>query len=91
MDPLAALSLSALPPGTGYVVLVALGAAVVYVVECAVWPFGKCPRCSGSGRRYSPDGVHWRDCRRCRGLGKRLRIGRRVWNRARALRRDATR
>lgn len=58
-----------------------LGLAVAYYVECAVFPWGKCSRCEGTpGRKVSPDGVHWRPCRRCKGTGKRLRVGRRVWN-----------
>ena len=91
MDTLAALSLPTLPPGTGYVALVALGVAAVYVLECWVWPWRPCPRCEGSGRRYSPDGVHWRDCRRCRRTGQRLRVGRWMWNLIRRLHRDGTR
>lgn len=69
------LSSSAIVAGT----LLVLAAA--YYVECAVFPWGKCSRCKDSpGRLMSPDGKHWRACRRCKGTGKRLRVGRRVWN-----------
>jgi hypothetical protein len=67
------------PPGTGTVVLVVLGVAVLYLGECLVWPYARCPRCDG-GRMYSPDRKSWRPCRRCRGSGQRLRVGRRLLN-----------
>jgi hypothetical protein len=59
--------------------LIAVGAALAsaawYVIHC-VW-FR-----SGSGRS-------WRKCRRCKGSGERLRIGRRAYNYFAARRREA--
>lgn len=52
-----------------------------YVERCYNAPFRNCWRCHGIGRfhpRHSRLG--WRRCRRCRGTGLRLRIGRRVFN-----------
>lgn len=53
---------------------------VGYAVACALWPFADCGACSGSGRRLSPTGKRYGNCRRCKGKSKRLRLGRRVWN-----------
>jgi hypothetical protein len=50
-----------------------------YVGACAWWPFGACRKCGGSGSKPSPSGKYWRPCRRCRGTGRRVRLGRRVW------------
>jgi hypothetical protein len=61
--------------------LVGLVAAVVYGVACAIWPFGACLRCGGDGKLRSPSGKAWRRCKRCKGTGTRLRIGRRILNR----------
>lgn len=66
-------------------------AALAYAGSCAIWPFGRCRRrrCSG-GRIYRTGGKVFRDCRRCGGSGRRLRLGRRMWNAYRR-RRAATR
>lgn len=71
---------------TGIVLVVVL----VYAGSCIVWPFARCWCCSGRGfhspknnRRIS------RGCRWCDRTGKRLRIGRRLWNRARRVHREA--
>ncbi|MGI5153467.1 hypothetical protein ACQEVC_45310 [Plantactinospora sp. CA-294935] len=63
---------------------------VVYVAECAWWPYAHCRRCEGRGRFRRDDGKVWRRCRRCKGSGERIRFGRRVWNQIRRLNRDAT-
>lgn len=65
----------------------AVGIPLGYFAVCAIWPWTKCAKCEGGGRKMSPSGKHWRDCRRCGGTGKRVRRGRRVW---RYLRRQAT-
>ncbi len=54
--------------------------AVGYALACLWWPFGSCWRCGGDGKLRSPKGKHWRRCKRCKGTGQRLRIGRRVLN-----------
>jgi hypothetical protein len=66
---------------TVVVLLVALVWAVGYAITVAIWPFGACWRCGGDGRLRSPSGKAWRRCKRCKGGGARLRIGRRVLNR----------
>lgn len=63
--------------------LVALGALVLYVGACAVWPFAACRRCTGTGKRRSPSGKAWRPCGRCGGNGTRVRWGRLLFEVAR--------
>lgn len=71
--------------------LVTLG----YVATCAASPFGTCRRCHGLGfalatdRRGNPK--RGKRCRRCKGHGKRIRLGRHLFNLATRLHRDATR
>ncbi|XTZ17023.1 hypothetical protein ACQSSU_06500 [Micromonospora echinospora] len=67
-----------------------LAAALAYAVSCAVWPFARCWVCDGKAH-HTPKGNTRisRPCRWCKATGKRLRIGRRVWNRARRKHRDA--
>lgn len=55
-------------------------APACYAASCAWWPHGKCWCCGGAGRHFRGDGRVFRDCRVCRGSGRRLRMGRRVWN-----------
>ena len=76
MSTLAAAA-SGLPVGT--VALVAVVLLAGYSWACAFWPLSACGRCSGTGRRRSPSGKHWRPCKRCSGTGRRIRIGRRVF------------
>lgn len=59
--------------------IAALGAFVIYIGACAVWPFTACGRCKGAARLRSPSGRAWRSCPRCAGSGKRIRFGRYVW------------
>jgi hypothetical protein len=66
-----------------------------YVGLCAGSPFGRCRKCNGFGFAMDTDrkgrpkrGKH---CRRCKATGRRIRIGRWLFNRAAALYRDGTR
>ena len=63
------------------ILLAVLVWAIGYALACAIWPFGSCARCRGDGKLRSPSGKAWRRCKRCKGTGARLRIGRRVLNR----------
>lgn len=56
-----------------------LAASGVYFLACWWFPFAACFRCDGDGKFRSRSGKAWRYCRRCKGSGNRLRIGRRVW------------
>lgn len=61
--------------------LLGLGALVVYICACAWWPYVKCPwpKCEG-GKVRSFSGKSWRPHWPCGGSGKRVRIGRRVFD-----------
>ncbi|MEV4493156.1 hypothetical protein AB0K04_23940 [Micromonospora coxensis] len=51
--------------------------AACYLILCVVSPWGRCYRCHG--RRYHRTAIGTRrDCRRCDGTGRRVRIGRRI-------------
>lgn len=77
--------------GTGYVIVMTVVIVAVYAISCWWWPFTTCWKCEGVGSKFARrDGKVWRDCRRCKGSGKRLRVGRLVWNAARAWRRAAS-
>lgn len=79
MTPLAAATATGFPTGT-LALLLALW-ALGYLIACAVWPWAPCPRCK-SKKLSSPSGKYWRDCTRCGGRGRRLRLGRRLWRAA---------
>lgn len=63
-------------------VLVVLAVVVVYLASCAIWPYTACNRCD-AGKHHSPSQKNWRHCRRCKGTGRRRRVGHRVLNRKR--------
>ncbi|WP_370218710.1 hypothetical protein [Kitasatospora sp. GAS1066B] len=66
---------------------------VCYAALCAASPFGDCRRCRGFGfqlkydRRGRP--CRGKHCRRCDGIGKRIRLGRHLYNVAVRLRTGA--
>lgn len=63
--------------------------AAGYLAACWLFPFAACRRCDGSGKKRSPSGRAWRRCKRCKGTGARLRIGRKITNRMRGTLDDA--
>lgn len=65
---------------TLWAVALAAVAGLVYAGSCWTYPFKRCGRCEGSGKRARPDGKVFNLCKRCNGNGRRLRAGRRVWN-----------
>lgn len=63
------------------VVLIAAGWAVYYTSSCLFWPYANCRRCKGNGKaRAMWGGKAFRRCGRCGGTGRRLRLGRRLFN-----------
>ncbi|MFJ5843945.1 hypothetical protein [Streptomyces sp. NPDC092903] len=62
---------------------------------CAASPFGDCRKCRGWGFATKTDrkgrAKRGKDCRRCKATGKRIRIGRHLYNVAAQLHRDGTR
>lgn len=65
---------------TVFVTLLVLVRIGWYVLSCWRWPLGRCLCCSGAGRHARKDGKVFRNCRWCKGTGRRWRIGRRMWN-----------
>lgn len=57
-----------------------------YAFLCWRFPWGRCRKCKGAGRFYQdrkPNPQHpmrefWRNCPRCGGTARRVRLGRRV-------------
>ncbi|QBR07500.1 hypothetical protein D7Y56_17195 [Streptomyces sp. S501] len=66
-----------------------------YASLCAASPFGDCRKCRGWGFATKTDRKgrtkRGKDCRRCKATGKRIRIGRHLYNIAARLHRDGTR
>ncbi|MFF0033512.1 hypothetical protein ACFYS7_36180 [Streptomyces avermitilis] len=66
-----------------------------YASVCAASPFGDCRKCHGFGfamrtdRKGKPK--RGKTCRRCKGHGKRIRVGRWLYNRAARTYRAGTR
>lgn len=63
----------------GTFALMALIWAGGYFIACAVWPWTAHKHCKGTGKRRSPSGKNWGNCRGCGGSGKKVRLGRRIW------------
>ncbi|MFF4229164.1 hypothetical protein [Streptomyces sp. NPDC001820] len=66
-----------------------------YSSLCAASPFGPCRKCRGWGFQMKTDRKgrlkRGKDCRRCQATGRRIRIGRHLYNVAARLHRDGTR
>lgn len=64
--------------------LILIGLALLwaagYAFACWFWPFTRCKKCEGTGKRKSPSGKAWRKCRRCKGSATRIRTGRLIFN-----------
>ncbi|MER6782715.1 MULTISPECIES: hypothetical protein [unclassified Streptomyces] len=67
----------------------------VYAALCAASPFATCRKCDGIGARITTNARGLTKvkgpCRRCKGQGKRLRLGRRLHNHSRDVHRAGTR
>lgn len=76
--------------GTLVATSIALVVLTGYALSCAVRPYRDCWLCDGKAHHRSKRNPKLsRPCRWCRSTGKRLRLGRRLWNRARRVHRDA--
>lgn len=62
-----------------------------YAWLCWAHPFAPCRRCAGLGRSFTRITRRSVNCPRCRGVGKRVRLGRRLHTRATALHDRGTR
>ncbi|MFJ4475234.1 hypothetical protein [Streptomyces xanthochromogenes] len=76
---------------TAFLLIVTLG----YVAKCWLSPFGDCRKCAGMGHALKTNRKghvkRGRDCRRCDATGKRIRVGRWIYNRAARTYRAGTR
>ncbi|MCX4531922.1 hypothetical protein [Streptomyces sp. NBC_01669] len=72
-----------------------LSVTLGYASLCAASPFGNCRKCRGMGHAIKTDRKgrtkRGKDCRRCKATGKRIRVGRHLYNVAARLHRDGTR
>lgn len=50
-----------------------------YLLACTLWPFAACWWCEGGRRYQNQRKKSWRTCGRCKGTGRRRRIGRVIW------------
>lgn len=66
-----------------------------YSITCWLSPFGDCRTCDGMGHTLKTDRKgrlkRGKDCRRCHATGKRIRVGRWIYNRAARTYRAGTR
>ena len=66
-----------------------------YASLCAASPFGRCRKCNGLGFALKTDRKgkpkRGKTCRRCKGHGIRIRLGRWLYNRASRIHRAGTR
>lgn len=73
------------------VTLVGLVGLIGYVIECMWWPYGRCWCCGGTGKHFRSDGKVFRDCNWvCKGSGRRIRVGLRIWHWIRSAKDDAS-
>ncbi|MEU4776889.1 hypothetical protein [Micromonospora sp. NPDC023633] len=71
--------------------LIAVAGLAGYAVDCWWREWKPCWCCKGSAKHYRDDGKVFRDCWVCRrSPGRKLRIGRRVWNRFAKVRKAAS-
>ncbi|MFD6886258.1 hypothetical protein [Streptomyces sp. NPDC059957] len=72
-----------------------LAVTLGYGVRCWLSPFGTCRKCDGVGQLLKTDRKgrpkRGKVCRRCHGHGIRVRVGRRLHNRAARIHRAGTR
>ena len=81
--PTAAATVAALDPAQ-WVALAVLAFVGWRLLAILLFPYGPCWHCRGSGKHRS--GKYWRPCRKCKGTGRRTRLGRRVWDWTRSTR-----
>ncbi|MGP3924781.1 hypothetical protein [Streptomyces sp. 8N616] len=71
-----------------------LAVTLCYATLCAAAPFGPCRRCRGFGFEMKHDRrgrlKRGKNCRRCKATGRRIRVGRWIYNRALRIYRDGT-
>ena len=81
---------------TGYLAVAGMALALIYAARCAWRPLVACKACAGSTIRPRRSRLVTairgpRACRRCRGTGARILLGRRLYDRMRKLQRAGSR
>jgi len=51
---------------------------LLYLAYCWCYPYTACGGCEGSGKHFTASGEYWRKCRRCKGTGTKIRLGRKL-------------
>ena len=64
----------------GLILLILLGIAG-YTLSLYCWPFRPCLKCGGSGRNKGSSRKRFGECKRCKGTGRRRRLGARTIHR----------
>jgi DnaJ-class molecular chaperone len=54
-----------------------------WVISLYLWPYAPCGKCGGSGRNPGSNSRRHGQCRRCKGGGRRTRLGARTVHRGR--------
>jgi hypothetical protein len=71
-----------------------LAVTLGYGAVCVAAPFARCGKCHGFGFATTTDRKgrpkRGKNCRRCKGRGKRVRVGRWIYNRASRIYRAGT-
>ncbi|MDP9827483.1 hypothetical protein [Kineosporia succinea] len=64
---------------TAFLILAAIGYALLYALVVMIFPFRPCKRCAGRGVRHNRlTGGGFRQCTKCAGTGRAVRPGRKV-------------
>ncbi len=79
MTPLLAAAADAPGINRGAIAIVVLALLGAYTMACIAWPWTSCARCQ-NGKLRSPTGKAWRECPRCAGTGRKVRLVRRLWS-----------
>lgn len=64
-------------------IILGLIAAAGWVISLYRWPYAPCGKCEGSGKNPGSNGKRHGQCRRCKGAGRRQRIGAKTIHRGR--------
>ncbi len=69
-------------------IIIAVVIGLAYAAACWMFPYVRCGRCNGTGSRKAWILRRDVDCWWCNAAGRRLRIGRRIFNHGARLRRE---
>lgn len=62
------------------VALIIMATIAITISSCGEYPYRACKTCKGTARITNPFWrKSWKACPRCKGTGKRIRLGRRIY------------